>query len=219
MQTPDRCIRGLFIKYLKLIAIGFLPVLFTVAASAQLPGQLPVNLKAFKARIVNSNKVEVFWTTEYEKDNGYFEIERSSDGVNFSAVAKIPGVNRHGILTDYTFYDNNPLKGISYYRLKQVDIDTKYNYSAIERIRNSAAENTFDIFPNPAPGNLFKIDLLKNIRGNIDVLVYDERGRLQLKQQFNNLNTLYVNHHLPAAMYLVKITAKDFIKTKLLLVQ
>ena len=194
-------------------------VLITFSANAQLPGQLPVNLKTFKARAENNNKVKIFWTTEYEKDNGHFDIELSADGVLFFVVGKVPGVNHNGSLTDYVFYDHHAVKGISFYRLKQVDVDGKYNYSAIERVRNSGTDNASDMYPNPAPGNEFKINLLKNCPGYINIVIYDLSGRLQWQQSFSNSNTLTINHHLATGLYTVKIQAKDFTETKQLIIQ
>jgi len=196
-----------------------LAVLFSFTVNAQLPGQLPVNLKAFKARAESNNKVKVFWTTEYEKDNGYFDIERSSDGVNFTSVGRIPGVNNNGILTDYYFYDNHSMKGISFYRLKQVDVDSKYSYSPIERVRNWETENSFDVYPNPATAGIFKINLLKPVSDKVDIQVFDQNGRLQLKQQIVNSNTVSIDHHLPAGVYSIKLNDKDFTETKKLVVQ
>ena len=136
MCTLNLGIKKWVLTNLKLNFITCLVLLFSFATKAQLPGQLPVNLKIFKAKAENSNKVKVFWTTAYEKDNGYFDIQRSADGVIFTSIGRVPGVNHSGILTDYIFYDNNSLKGISFYRLKQVDVDGKFSYSPIERVRN-----------------------------------------------------------------------------------
>jgi hypothetical protein len=170
---------------LKLIFISSLFSVISLSSKAQLPGQLPVNLKVFKVRMETNNRVKIFWTTLYEKDNGYFEIQRSADGVNFTTAARITGINLYGISTDYFFVDSLPLKGISFYRLKQLDvlIDDHFSYSPIERVRCVEAGVLFDIFPNPAPGAEFKISLLKNVAGNIDVMVFDQSGRLRLQQQ------------------------------------
>lgn len=203
---------------LKFSCITCLIILFAFSARAQSPGQLPVNLKIFKAGIENKNTVKVFWTTSYEKDNGYFDIERSVDGANFFRIGRVAGVNRSGILTDYIFYDNSALKGISYYRLKQVDVDLKYTYSPIERVRNLDTDNSTVFYPNPATGSEFKIDLVKNIAGVIDVMVFDLSGRLQLQQQFSNTSTLSIRHHLPAGIYTVKIFAGDLAVTRKLVI-
>lgn len=217
MRTLSTC--KSFIASLKFVLIIFMAMLFTFSATAQLTGQLPVNLKTFKAVAENNNKIKIFWTTEYEKDNAYFDIERSADGVNFTSAGKVPGVNYNGRLTDYIFYDPHPIKGISYYRLKQVDVDGKFNYSPIERVKISDTDNSFDIFPNPPTGHEFKIDLLKNVPGNIDVAVFDAGGSLRLQQQYGTNGIITVIHNLPAGIYTVKITGKEFGASKMLVIQ
>ncbi len=217
MHTPGT--RKSFVASLRSVLIIFIAFLFTYSAAAQLQGQLPVNLKEFKARAESNNKVKVFWTTEYEKDNAYFDIERSADGMNFTSVGKVPGVNYHGHLTDYFFYDPFPLKAISYYRLKQVDVDGKFNYSPIERVKISDRDNSFDIFPNPPAGREFKIDLLKHVPGNIDVMVFDAAGSLRLQQRYSTNSMVTVLHNLPAGIYTVKVSGKEFSAAKKLVIQ
>ena len=206
---------------LKIIFITSLFSIISLSSKAQLPGQIPVNLKTFKARTETNNMVKVFWTTFYEKDNGYFEIQRSADGVNFTVVARIAGINLYGITTDYFFIDSLPLKGISFYRLKQLDvvIDDQFSYSPIERVRSADARISFDIFPNPAPGFEFKISLLKNVPGNIDIMVFDQSGSLRLQKQFRNNNTVTINHHLKPGLYNVKITCREFTETRRIIIQ
>jgi len=216
MQTLNcKCL----IASLRTVFIFFIAILFSFTSDAQISGQLPVNLKIFKARAEGNNKVKVFWTTEYEKDNAYFDIERSADGINFTSVGKVPGVNYHGHLTNYTFYDPHPLKAISYYRLKQVDVDGKFNYSPIERVKISDTDNSFDVFPNPGTGGLFKVDVLKNVTGNIDVRVFDVAGNLRLQELYAGNALIIVKHHLPAGIYTIKVTGKDFYAAKKLVLQ
>ena len=215
MCKPDTCINRCILFSLKLFSIGSLCLLFSFSAKAQ----LPVNLKTFVARSVSLTQAEIFWTTEYEKNNLYFEIERSADGVNFIAAGKVPGKNQNGVLTDYTFYDNNAINGVSYYRLKQVDVNDSSIYSHVERVGNSVAVNAVYMYPNPAPGSCFKIDLAKKIPGNIDVQVFDLSGRLQLQQRFCNSNSLLIYHYLKAGIYNVTINSKELTVTKKLLIQ
>ncbi len=219
MLTLNHVMPKKVMNNLRSIIISLLAILFACTAKAQLPGQLPVNLKTFKARAETKNKVKVFWTTEYEKDNGYFDIERSSDGVHFVSTGRVPGLNNNGVLTDYYYYDYNAMKGISFYRLKQVDIDGKYSYSPIERVNNSETDNSFDVYPNPATGNTFKINLLKATSVNTELLIYDQSGRLQLKQALENNNTISIKHQLPAGMYILKLNDKDITGTKQLVIQ
>lgn len=189
------------------------------SATAQLQGQLPVNLKTFKARSENNTRVRVFWTTEYEKDNAYFDIERSANGVTFASIGTTPGVNNNGHLTDYILYDPHPLNGISYYRLKQVDVDGKFNYSPIERVNIADMDNAFGLFPNPATGKTFRVNLLKKVPGDIDLAVFDISGKLRFKQQYSTSNAIVVQHWLPAGIYTVSISGKDFRSAEKLVVQ
>lgn len=221
MSLLNLSIHKWILSGLKLVFITNLFSIVSLTSKAQLPGQLPVNLKTFKARTETNKMVKIFWTTLYEKDNGYFEIQRSVDGMNFKPVARIAGVNMNGITTDYFFIDSLPLKGISFYRLKQLDpfYNDRFSYSPIERVRSAEARVSFDVFPNPAPGAQFKISLLKNVPGNIDVLVFDQSGRLRLQQQFSNNNSVTVYHQLKAGFYNVKITCKEFTETRKIIIQ
>ena len=49
---------------------------------------------------------------------------------------------------DYSFDDNDPYDGTSYYRIKQTDFDGKYKYSDIKAV-NSKIEK-LKLVPNPA---------------------------------------------------------------------
>jgi len=220
MSLLNLGIRKWILPNAKLIFMACLAVLISLSLKAQIPsGQLPVNLKIFKARAETNKKVKVFWTTLYEKDNAYFDIERSSDGVHYTVVGKIPGVNNYGIPTDYYFYDDNALKGISFYRLKQVDINTVFTHSPVERVKISETATSFDIYPNPVPGHTFKIDLLKYIPGNIDVTIFDQSGRVVLQQQFSNNNIVTIYHQLKAGSYNIKITCKELVETRKMIIQ
>ncbi|MBL0273815.1 MAG: DNRLRE domain-containing protein [Chitinophagaceae bacterium] len=180
---------------------------------------LPVNLVSFKAIAENNSKVKITWTTSYERDNSHFEVQRSKDGINFLSIGTIPGMNNSNSLHDYNFYDNLPFKGVSFYRLKQVDIDARLSYSRIERVNITDTKNSFDVYPNPSTGNAFNITLLKDIRGVIEINVYDMKGSLQLQQQFSGANTITINHHLSPGVYTIRLTGDRLNEIKQLAIQ
>ncbi len=88
---------------------------------------LPIELIDFNAKIIN-NRVVLCWQTVTEKNNAYFTIEKSIDGLNFIKIKDIPtkavGGNSQTILK-YEVYDDFESENIYYYRLKQTDIDGK----------------------------------------------------------------------------------------------
>ncbi len=96
-------------------------------------GSLPVELSSFDA-ISEEEKVKLEWTTISEKNSAFFEVERSSDGLEFESIAKLDGQGNSEELINYLTYDESPLKGNNYYRLKQIDQDGKFEYSEIRNV-------------------------------------------------------------------------------------
>lgn len=133
-------------------------------------GTLPVELLDFTLK-QSEGSVNVEWITASEINNDYFEIERGSDYSNFEIIGEVDGAGVSNTKLNYEFLDVKPLKGVSYYRLKQVDFDGKYRYSEIE----SAYQNYVDIiFPNPSDGK-FNI---KVTNSNSDILITNMIGQI-----------------------------------------
>jgi hypothetical protein len=139
---------------------------------------LPIELTAFNAKC-DGDKVTIFWTTASESNNNYFEIERSSDGINFVSIGKIFSQNSNSSAPlNYSTVDNNPLNGKSYYRLKQVDKNGKHSYSALVISTcnsNATIAPVVSVFPNPATDNI-TIDI-KGLPGKKSFIIYDVLGQ------------------------------------------
>ncbi len=111
---------------------------------------LPITLTYFNAEAVDE-KVRLKWQTATEINNAYFVIERSKDGVNFEDLFEVNGGGNSNIPLNYTAWDEEPLPGTSYYRLKQVDYDgreTKHNIEVVSFGDDPGF--TVEMFPNPA---------------------------------------------------------------------
>ena len=85
-------------------------------------GVLPIELISWDAVLVQESCI-LSWTTTSEIDNEYFSIERSADGVNFNSIGTLAATNIATKQNHYSFIDKEPLNGLNYYRLKQVDFD------------------------------------------------------------------------------------------------
>ena len=133
---------------------------------------LPIELLEFTATPVE-NDVRLNWTTLSETENDFFTIERSRDGIAFTELMKVPGAGNSSIELNYEEWDNNPLPGISYYRLKQTDFNGTTSYSDIVSVEFDGPK--LSIYPNPAA------DLI-NVQTNLDdsyaVYVFDIQGKL-----------------------------------------
>jgi hypothetical protein len=108
---------------------------------------VPVRLLSFAAQN-KTNSVLLSWKTANEINTAGFEVQRSEDGVRFYSIGTVPAYNTAGN-HQYNLPDMQPLKGISYYRLKQLDINGSFVYSDIIAINRSSAENSITVFPNP----------------------------------------------------------------------
>ena len=115
---------------------------FTVAVA------LPVTLVNFTGQLVN-NQVQLQWRTASEQNNDHFEVQHSTDGIQFSSIGNIKGSGTSFIPHDYQFTDVAPAQGNNYYRLKQVDIDGNYTFSSIVDVKLMTGI-TYTIYPNPA---------------------------------------------------------------------
>lgn len=109
---------------------------------------LPIELLSFNAERVNK-EVDLFWSTAMEINNDYFSLERSADAINFECLGHVDGAGNSQAQLNYTYIDENPLTGVSYYRLKQTDFNGNYKYSNIVAVNIKEVE-IINIYPNPA---------------------------------------------------------------------
>lgn len=97
-------------------------------------GVLPVELILFEVEKIKE-EVKLTWQTASEINNDRFEIERFDDTGKYETIGAVKGNGNSLRLNDYTFVDDTPLNGINYYRLKQVDIDGRFDYSDIVSVK------------------------------------------------------------------------------------
>ncbi len=111
---------------------------------------LPVELIRFEAK-AETNGIKLSWATASELNNDYFVIERSLDGEQFEVIGEVDGNGTTSELQEYLFVDGQPVTGVSYYRLKQVDYDGTADYSDLVAVNyyNNLGLKVL-VYPNPA---------------------------------------------------------------------
>ncbi len=114
---------------------------------------LPVTWKYVNAQTSESNRAVVLWGTTSEKNASHFDVERSTDARSFSRVTSIKAAANSQDIREYSFTDEFLPAGDYYYRLKQVDLDEKSEYSRILHVR-IAGKTLVRIFPNPVSEKL-----------------------------------------------------------------
>jgi hypothetical protein len=124
---------------------------FTLGNKVNGTNPLPIELLYFTAIPVENKIINLDWATASESNNHHFEIERSIDGVNFEYLTTVKAKGNGNSVTkqEYNTVDKKPYKGISYYRLKQVDISGTYEYAKIVAVEITD-KSFINFFPNPA---------------------------------------------------------------------
>src|SRR5690606_2901845 len=109
------------------------------------PGTLPIVLGNFEGKATGFGNM-LIWTTLSEKDNSYFEIEKSSNGVDFYFLDRIEGKSNSSVKINYTYLDKAE-NSVAYYRLKQVDHNGNFTYSDVIEISNPLGNNRLTFYP------------------------------------------------------------------------
>jgi hypothetical protein len=168
-------------------------------------GALPVKLVYFNAEKQGSSAL-LQWATTEEINNSYFEVEHSSNSVNFSPIKKVDANNSNSNqLNKYTAIDNTPLPGNNFYRLKQVDIDGKVSYSSVVELSFSGS-TALKVFPNPATQN--EITVNYTLGSLKTIAVYSVENKLMLMRNLNNVsgNQKLDISNLAKGVYIIKLS-------------
>ena len=164
-----------------------------------IPSPLPVKWLSFEGEKVNE-WVELTWRTASEINNDYFAIERSNDGINFHEIGRVMGAGNSNVILDYEFTDYEPLKGYSYYRLKQVDFDAAFEYSHIVPINFDNDNSNIKVFPNPFENNV-TIDAGEKQIGYIRI--HDVNGKVVFDELINKQISILMLNHLESGTYYI----------------
>lgn len=171
-----------------------------------LPGPpLPIKLLSFTAtkqgKVVNLN-----WATANEINSSHFDVQYSKNAIQWQSIGTVAAAGNSNTEKTYALVHNTPAAGINYYRLKQVDMDAKFEYSLIRPVTFSTG-TSITISPNPTTDRI----LIRSDAGGIaqSVTIYANDGRLMSNvNNFSMGSSIDMRNYAPG-MYLLKIVDKD----------
>lgn len=135
---------------------------------------LPAKLGDFTA-FQKPAGVQLNWETLTEQNTSYFDIEKSTDGVNFRSIDRVNAKGNSTNRQPYSYLDGTPFSGTNFYRLKLIDIDNRYVYSNIVAVKNSGKLFTLDVFPNPAT-DLLQVQVPSGQKGVANMIITNASG-------------------------------------------
>jgi hypothetical protein len=181
---------------------------------------LPIVLLNFDGEIKESSVI-LNWATASEKNNAYFLIERSSNGEDWDVLKRIKGAGNSSFKISYSCSDDNPLYGVSYYRLKQVDYDGKSVLSQKIVVDNKLAKRIVP-FPNPSINSALKLQIqgLKDREMVIELksLVGETIILRSIKSEMDNWE-YDLSSHAAKGTYLLSVKSNDYAIIKKVLIE
>jgi hypothetical protein len=172
---------------------------------------LPVTMVYFVAYKKEDNAI-LDWRTTFEQNNKGFEIEKSYDGVNFFKIDFVKGAGNSVATNNYTYTDKSKLTSIQYYRIKQIDFDSRAVLSNIQSVK--ADIKTLDLLSVTNPfNNTISIVFTKPLTKKINVELFDASGKKVYsysKQPSSQTNiNLLLDQNLSKGTYIIHIDAGD----------
>jgi hypothetical protein len=173
---------------------------------------LPVQLTSFTATKSN-NTVLLNWQTQYEQNSSHFNVQRSSNGVNFTTIGSVQSAGTANAATDYSFTDNtiaalNGAKTI-YYRLQQADKDGRTALSSIVTVKSETTDGLLTVMQNPAVNEL-RLQIAVKQQQQVQLVITNAQGQQvstnQLTLQQGATYTALPIHQLAAGAYYVTVT-------------
>jgi len=169
---------------------------------------LPVKFNSFTAARNHSNVV-LKWETAFEQNNKGFAIERNIRGVweqvSFVASQSADGNSNNALA--YLFVDLNDVKGITQYRIRQVDFDAKSSFSEIRAVRGEGQTGKTVVFPNPSLDGRVSV-VFEDATVTRDVSLSDMSGRILKQWKGVSNNNIQIDNLIPG-MYSLKIVVPE----------
>lgn len=150
---------------------------------------LPVNFISYDVKC-NDKGALLSWSTAGEQNSDRFEIQRSYNSTDWTVIDNLPAAGNTSAQRNYQYLD---LKGgAAFYRVRQVDRDGQFIYTAIKRTDCKSTAQDVIIYPVPATDKLTVV-IRSDKALKTDLKIIDANGRIvqkvntQINKETNNI--------------------------------
>lgn len=144
---------------------------------------LPLDLLTFTGTLQSNNTTLLKWKTANEMNTSEYVVERSTDGSLFTRIGAVAAAGNSSSVLNYSFIDKDIINQstlIFYYRLKMMNADGSFRYSAIVTISLADITATVAITPIPVT-NEAKVSVVASADGKLQYKLFDNAGRIILQ--------------------------------------
>lgn len=174
------------------------------------PSPLPVEFISFDIQKVNDQFTFV-WNVASERENDFFSLEYSSDGLNWTVFSHVTSIGDHS--DEYSYVSSANLEYVTseliYFRLRQTDKNGKSSLLDMKSYKNAIEE--FVVYPNPvASGDNVHLKIISIKVQDSEFILLNALGVIVFQQNISleeGLNNLNVNiDSIESGIYFVKLS-------------
>jgi len=174
---------------------------------------LPVTFKTIKA-YQQEAAIAVDWKVENEMNIAKYEVEKSSDGINFKKVTTTAAAGSAGVSTVYNWLDQEPFTGNNFYRVRSIDTDGKFAYTSTVLVKISQFVPSIRVYPNPVTDNVIGTEFKNMSSGLYSVKLLNSTGQTLLIKTINHtagssIHAVQPDQKLVSGFYQMEVTAPD----------
>lgn len=177
---------------------------------------LPVTFTSIKANQKTAG-IQVEWTVQQQRDISRYEVEKSTDGRQFTKAGSVQAVNAPA--GNYNWFDAYPSEGNNHYRIKIIEGTGIAKYSTVVNVNVGRSQSRFDVFPNPVVNNTVQIQLVNTPKGSYNLELINAAGQAVFMQKMEHSGgsasqTIVVPANVPSGNYHLKITGSGMAASK-----
>lgn len=201
---------------------------FTVDASAaskaadrfmlvfrKMAGPLPVTIVSVSANRNTDKSIAVRWKVENEISMQKYEVERSSNGADFTSILSTTPTATNGGSASYLQNDGSPLAADNFYRIKAISLNGQVQYSSIVKVAGEKiTAAVVSVYPNPVENKQMNISFVNQAKGKYNVELVSMSGQVTYKTTLtvnssNFVETVYLNKNMASGRYQLRVVAAD----------
>ena len=165
--------------------------------------------------------IEVIWNTANEVNMNCYDVEESTDGINFAKATTVAAKN--AATNNYTWFDATVVNGDNFYRIKSVEKNGAAKYSNIVKVKIGAKGTEFTVYPNPVKGGVVSLQMSNVNKGIYTVKIYNNIGQEVASKTINHAGgsatqTIDLGKAIATGTYNMQITNGTTVITKTVIV-
>ncbi len=180
---------------------------------------LPVTYTTVKA-YQHLKDVAVNWTVENELNINKYEVEKSTDGVNFTKVYSTKVIPLNGAIAHYNYVDVNAIQGNAFYRIKNINLNGSFQYSRVVKVVIGSMVENISVYPNPVVDGVISLQLSNQPQGKYKLRLINNLGQIIFTNQIIHaggtaLKTIVTTQKLVTGTYELEVTKPNNTKTNM----